>query len=332
MKTYRIIIRPETAFATPIVGDTLFGQMCWAIVELFGEPRLENCLKGYLNNDPFMVVSNAFVKDHLLLPSVPSFYWQNDQGIDRKVLKGKRWIAETDFQACESSDWQQKAKSDSEIAHNILSDQEKNLKIEAPKLMMNATQMHNTLNRATSSTGSGQFAPFESGLTWLNQDQAWQVFILVREDALTEIELIQVVEHIELMGYGRDASTGLGKFTVELVEESVLPKGKGIHNAYMTLSNCCPQGHGFVAERSFYLTNTRFGRHGNVMATSGAPFKKPILMAEAGAVFAPDNYEERLFVGQGITKISVDDKTVHQGYAPVIGINIDFDRLMINEG
>lgn len=311
MKSYRVIIRPETAFATPIVGDTFFGQMCWAIVELLGESRLENCLQGYLNNDPFMVVSNAFVKDHLMLPTMPSFYWQNESSVDRKILKGKRWIKESILAEYQSYDWQKNAVSDNEVSDI---------------LMLNATQMHNTLNRETSSTGSGQFAPFESGLTWLNHDQEWQIFILVRADALSEDELTQIIEHIGFMGYGRDASTGLGKFKMVSLQESALPQAKGSHNAYMTLANCCPQGQGFIAEQSFYLASTRFGRHGNIMATSGAPFKKPILMAEAGAILSPQNYEPLSFIGQGITKISVDDRTVHQGYAPVIGVEIDGQR------
>ena len=36
MQAYRLIIQPETAFGTPLVGDTLFGQISWCIVEQIG--------------------------------------------------------------------------------------------------------------------------------------------------------------------------------------------------------------------------------------------------------------------------------------------------------
>lgn len=326
MKSYRVIIRPQTAFATPLVGDTLFGQICWAIVELFGESRLEHCLEGYLNDAPFMVVSNAFIMDHLLLPTIPSFYWNNTKNVDRKVLKGKQWVDEQTLLNSASVDWQQEAKSNSDIAQAWLTAEQKLLGMAPKKLQEIATQMHNTLNRQSGSTGTGQFAPYESSLTWFHPDLTWQIYILLREDALSESELQQVLTHVGTMGYGRDASIGLGKFHILSIEQRELPQTSGDHNAYMTLANSCVQGSFFINNRSFYLTHTRFGRHGNLMATSGVPFKKPILMAGASGVFAPEHYESRQFIGQGVSGISIDQRTVHQGYAPVIGVEIDYSR------
>lgn len=312
MKSYQVILQPKTAFATPLVGDTLFGQLCWALLELFGEERLEQCLEGYQNQTPFLVVSDAFLVDYFLLPTLPSFYWNNDGAIDRKILKGQRWIGETLLESKLSPDWQQHAKADSSIAKGELS--------------LNATQMHNTLNRESGSTGTGTFAPFESALTWFNSNLKWQLRILLDESKLSTQELFKMLEHVGFMGYGKDATTGLGKFLINTLEEKPLPELKGSYNAYMTLANCAPMQEGFREDKSFYLTTTRFGRHGNHLATSGTPFKKPLLMAETGAIFAPEIFSPKLFIGQGLSNISTHEKTVHQGYAPVIGVEIDYQR------
>ena len=95
----------------------------------------------------------------------------------------------------------------------------------------------------------------------------------------------------------------------------------------MTLAPCCPQGQGFDRAHSYYQTLTRFGRHGNVQATAGNPFKKPVLMAQSGAVFGGEQHG-RAWIGQGIGDISTTlPATVHQGYAPVIALNLELERL-----
>jgi len=75
------------------------------------------------------------------------------------------------------------------------------------------------------------------------------------------------------------------------------------------------------------LNRTRFGRHGNVQATAGNPFKKPVLMAQSGAVFSGERHG-RPWIGQGIGGISTTlPATVHQGYAPAIALNLELERL-----
>ena len=95
----------------------------------------------------------------------------------------------------------------------------------------------------------------------------------------------------------------------------------------MTLAPCCPQGQGFDREHSYYQTLTRFGRHGNIQATAGNPYKKPVLMAQTGAVFSGERHD-RPWIGQGIGGISASQpEAVHQGYAPVIALELEYERL-----
>ena len=92
MRTYRLTLQPATAFGTPLAGDTLFGQLCWALRHRLGNERLNDLLSGYTQGQPFAVVSDAFPQGFLPLPSLPSAFWQKS-AVDRKTLKKKRWVA-----------------------------------------------------------------------------------------------------------------------------------------------------------------------------------------------------------------------------------------------
>ena len=48
-------------------------------------------------------------------------------------------------------------------------------------------------------------------------------------------------------------------------------------------------------------------------------------MAKSAAIFTPEKYEPRLFLGNGLSGISNSQpNAVHQGYAPVLNLFVDF--------
>ncbi|UOO81240.1 hypothetical protein LVJ83_09705 [Uruburuella testudinis] len=307
MQAYQLTLRPETAFGTPLVGDTLFGQICWGIVEQYGEALLESCLQGYTKGSPFLVVSDAFPKGYVPLPTLPSAYWQQGEETDRKKLKKRQWLPESALGE-PSRRWQMKAKSSNDLV---------------PELISRHSQPHNSLNRQTHTTGAGTgFAPYESEQIWYAAGHEWQIYLLLDEGRLNAAQLQQVLTNIGLSGYGRDASTGLGKFSIIALEKTALFEQRS-GNAVFTLAASCPQGLGYDAAHSYYHTQTRFGRHGNIQATAGQPFKQPVLMAQTGAVFSgtPSGKHN---VGQGITGISQSQpQAVQQGYAPALSFDLE---------
>ena len=312
MQAYKLILRPETAFGTPLVGDTLFGQICWGIVEQYGTEKLKNCLQGYTENCPFLVVSDAFPEGFLPLPVLPSDYWQEGAETDRKKLKKKQWLSESAL-GSDSRLWQQQALSSADIS---------------PNLVGSHRQPHNSLNRQTHTTGAGgQFAPHESEQVWYGNGSLWAVYCLLDEACLKKEQLQQVLENTGRSGYGRDASAGLGKFSLEAFEESDLFQRHAAGSAVFTLAASCPQGLGYNPERSYYHTQTRFGRHGNIQARSGQPFKQPVLMAQTGAVFSGTPAGSP-YIGQGIGGVSLTQpQAVHQGYAPALFFDLNTEAL-----
>ncbi len=308
MKTYRITIETLTAFGTPLVGDTLFGQICWGIRHQFGNDRLETLLQGYTENQPFLVVSNAMPSGYIPLPTIPSNLWQEGDEKDRKKLKKKKWL---DIKSIEESTtrWQQKAVAESEID---------TFKVE------NSTQPHNSINRATSTTDDQRFAPYSQSQIWYGKETKLDLYVVLDEERFSIEDLKKVLTNIGTFGYGRDASVGLGKFVIDENVQAVQLSQQNA-NCYLTLANCSPANNYLDPNRSFYQVETRFGRHGDMDALGGQPFKKPIILAKAGAVFTPLNFEEKLFIGNGLTDVShSNDKAVHQGYTPVIALHIDF--------
>ena len=323
MQTLRFIIQPCAAFGTPLVGDTLFGQLCWALRHRFGNDWLTERLQGYGEGRPFMVLSDAFPLGTLPLPTVPPGCFQNSIE-DRKVLKKKRWLPLAVL-AADFPTWLGQARTDQEAADAVL--RANGSCLDNPALQKVAPQPHNTINRTTGTTGNGMFAPYTMPQIWFHPAMRFDLYAVIDESRITAEELTAALTDIGRSGYGRDASIGLGKFGIDgAAQPATLPQADKA-NAWLTLAPCAPQGQGFAGNRSFYRPLTRFGRHGDTAALSGNPFKRPLLLAGTGAVFAPANGgldSKRLFLGQGLTGVSTDPPAaVGQGYAPALAIRME---------
>lgn len=305
MQTYRFTLKTQTAFGTPLVGDSLFGQFCWAVVHRFGEDRLTTLLQGYSEQYPFAVISDAFPQGYLPLPTLPSNLWEKGEEQDRKKLKKKMWIAfEHHSQAVNI--WQKFAKNDAEIG--------------LQKTMQD--QPHNTLNRQTMTTGENEFVPYSMPQIWYPQHTELDLYVVFDDVRISLDEVTQCLSDIGKTGFGRDASIGLGKF--ELAQAQAVAFSTKNANACLTLANTAPQGLGLNSENSFYQLHTRFGRHGGLYALGSNPFKKPIILAKTAAIFAVENWHKP-FLGNGLANVSyAQEKAVHQGYAPVVPVFVDF--------
>lgn len=316
MKLYQITIKPLSAFGTPLVGDTLFGQLCWAVVHCFGQQRLKALLEGYSDQSPFIVISDAFPHSYIPLPTLPSDFWQWESNIDRqaerKVLKKLAYfpVNETNKKL---NQWQ-------EIAY---------LQKTHGNIVQKYTyvQFHNTINRQTQTTGIGQFSPFTTSQVMYKTESLFDLYFVLDEQRLNYEEMMHLFEYIGQFGFGRDASTGMGKFDIQNKENiQEVDFNKKAANAYLTLANSAPQHLGLDKKHCFYQIITRFGRHGSELALQASPFKRPIILAKTGAIFTPIQWQDRLFLGNGLTQVSQHQpNAVHQGYAPIIPVELDFN-------
>jgi CRISPR-associated protein Csm4 len=312
MQAYCVTLTPLSAFATPLKGDTLFGQLCWAIRNRFGEDRLTQCLDGYGTGHPFAVVSDAFPEEYLPLPKLPGMFYNEIPGTDRKAIKKRCWLPLSGFDR-PLNQWLAEAKTAADIAGK------------ANRLSEIHPQPHNTINRQTNTTGKDGFAPYSIDQEWFMPGVRWTIYLLLDSDKLSAEACRQCLTDIGNIGYGRDASIGLGKFIIESFTETALPK-QDQANACLTLAPCAPQGLGFDSQYSFYQLFTRFGRHGDIAVhLEGKPFKNPVLLAQTAAIFNTTPPASG-FIGQGLGGNGELSKTlsatVHQGYAPIVAVNL----------
>lgn len=311
MQCFSVTLTPLSAFATPLKGDTLFGQLCWAIRNRFGEASLTELLTGYTESRPFAVVSDAFPQGYLPLPKLPFSHYRPIDGTDRKAVKKRCWLPEKEIEK-PVSEWLGLAKTAADIAGDF------------GKLSEKHPQPHNTIDRRTNTTGEGGFAPYSIEQEWFIPGLRWHVYVLLDTERLSAEDCQDCLTDIGQFGFGRDASIGLGKFKLEAFQAAELPSQADADSS-LTLAPCAPQGLGFAPERSYYQLFTRFGRHGDIAVhQEGKPFKNPILLAQTAAIMAT-NPPASGFIGQGIGGNGELSKTlpatVHQGYAPVIAVN-----------
>lgn len=304
MKALTLTLRPLTPFGTPPAGDTLFGQLCWALALRHGESALERALQGYTEGHPFAVLSDAFPAGWLPRPTLPD-HAAGLPEVDpkqRKAWRRRQWLPAAGVHQ-PVAQWLQ-APRDEKIPW-----------------AREAMRTQNSINRLTGTTGHGQFAPRQVGQIAFEPQARLEVHVVHDPERLGADELRALVADIGATGFGRDASTGLGKFEIERVAER--PAGKGTRHA-MTLAPCAFDPGSIDAQGSWWLPLTRFGRHGGTAALGmgGGPFKRPILLARTGAVLRWREPQAPLFHGRGLggaaTPISaVIPGTVHQGYAPL---------------
>lgn len=318
MQTHKAVILPKAAFGTLPKGDTLFGQLCWALRNRFGEARLNDLLNGYTEGRPFAVISDALPSGHLPRPVLPTHWFDEVAGTDRKAVKKRAWLS---LEALKHpvAEWLSHCRAASEVPGAA---------------MLQRPQPHNSINRATNTTGNG-FDPYSMDQHWYGwmegdkqevlQTPQLDILVVLDETRLSAVELRTVLEDIGALGFGRDASIGLGKFEVVGFEAVDLP-AQADADAWLTLAPCAPQGLHWDDARCFYQPFTRFGRHGDIGVHLGNPFKTPVLLAETGAVLKPVSFELRSFTGQGLGgdgRLSKSlPQTVQQGYAPVVGIKL----------
>ena len=289
MKLYKTTFNPISNFATSLKGDTLFGQICWAIRYTFGNDKLESLLSTY-ETSPFLVVSDGFAKGYVPKPSLPSNLLGENNDLKKENRK-KVWLKLEELQ---NGDFL-KALKDEDV------------------LNINKTTIvvKNSLNYKTFSTDdSGVFSPYGESETIISPRD---IYFLIDINTFSLEELKQTIKTLSLMGYGKNTSIGKGFFEFDDFQEIELMNNS---KTFMTLSPVILNNQNI--KNCYYEPFTRFGKHSS--GTDANPFKKPILLANTSAVISFETEYSNFYMGKAIKGHSRDEKTVHQGYSIIIPI------------
>ena len=322
MQLIRFQISPQTSFTTEIKGDSLFGHLCWAYRENYGNDKLDQLLAKY-NDSPFIVCSDAFPTGYLPRPILPnSIFLENLNSKDqdkfinkRKEIKASKWI--------KSSFLLEGKQSLKNEMHKLIRDKSEQI-VKDPIISTIDFQTHCAINRQSSSTGDDEFAPRTKSRIFYDSKSLFDIYVLFDDKQITQKELNELLYYVGMCGYGAEASRGFGKFTVQnpqLHKKIDFTKCEYV----MTLSPFCPSDTDkstINKENSYYNVFTRFGRLGNINSQTKNPFKYPVLMIDTGSVLCyTQNAQEKC--GMGVNKIvNGNDKIVHQGYSINIPIKL----------
>lgn len=319
MRSYVVTLIPQGGFGTQLKGDTLFGHFCWQAAYDPGllEGGLDHWIACYAER-PCVVFSSAFFRLSaqfkgggyaLPRPVLPQrvLFGEGGEKTDRKTLMVQRKERQKMRWMKVGKDWSFHLGPDAYLDGAVRT----------------FSQPHNSISRLTGTTGEPPFAPFQEDAFVYAPGVELAVLVLVDEEATDSQRLNLALERIGRWGFGRNASTGLGRFLVKAVEETTLP-APGKATACYTLAPAVPE-QGFYKEQ-FFNPFVRFGKHGDRAATGSNPFKNPVVMADEGAVFFPGNRVvfSKPYLGRAVTGVSLSEpRAVAQGYSPYLPLTVE---------
>lgn len=277
MPDYLVRIRPESAFGTPLHSGTLFGHLCWAWRHSYGEDSLVKWLAD-LRAEPFLI-SDGMPAGRLPRPELPAPRPRKKPSLkEAERFKGawkRRWLRRETFLKIRSG------LSPEKLLEALLAEKEEEERSGAARTrwFQAARVPHNTINRLTGRTPERGGLFFMEDL-WPEEGCEAEVWVCC---SLERRELERLFRLVGGLGYGRDASTGRGRFgcDVEPAPEGVLG---GDWPRRMSLS------HGTLTANmgdARYRLRTHYGRLGSLWATGGEPFKYPLTLLAPGATFRP---------------------------------------------
>lgn len=327
------VIEPRSAFLTPLQADTLWGMLAWACRWVYGEAELNNFLALQSDGSPRLLLSDAFPDGYLPRPLQPLTAPKIRQAIERRGIK------ESDEDYLEAlaaaKDWLKQTYLDREQVFNLLTGVTTQTILLSDGLteLMNARRTgkfrkseieehprrHNIIDRIRGGSlrENGLYTHQEM---WLHR--RWSFYLRTTYDATW---LRPLLDYVAEAGFGKRASTGLGRFAVlelrALKSHEQFPAVADA-NGFLTLSSAYVPTASEMTAGAFYALHLKRGKLGSAMPTSspGGFLKYPIAMCRAGSVF-PANDPTRRWFGQMLGGVHREHTEVrHYGFAfPVPG-------------
>ena len=288
MALYRVTIQLTSPLVTPLKGDTIWGHVVWGIANHEGESAVQEFLDGCGGTEPVFVASSAFPSGFICKP-LPAPYARKaqlspDDYAQIKKFKKERYVRASDY-----------------------------LDVPAPvqdggeNPFKSVVLTHNSMDRFSNTvTDGGLYAVTEQ---WAKQ-RDFDIYIA---STYTAERVGQLCGWAFENGYGADASTGRGNFTMTGKAAEVHPKRGG--GEYMALAPFfLPQQSGVTNLRAD--TFIRNGKIGGAFASILPPWKKTVVLYDEGAVFTSDHSLQ--YVGELLRNMHTDARICQSGFAPVI--------------
>jgi len=265
MKWYRVNLELSSGTASAWQADTIFGHLCWGMRYLYGEAELGRFLDAYRDGSPPVLISNGFPGDLLPRPLLPTPDIPDNIELDeqRKQFREQKKARQTGYLTPEEF---QKATNGEML-----------LPSPKPPLERQVT-LKNQISRISGTTGGeGQLYTFEA-----DYQPAVSIYLKIGDDYIPVVEKL-FTEYIARSGYGKRKTVGYGQVAGITFEPFTGFSSPESANGFVSLSNFVPVA-GDPVNGSWQIL-VKYGKLGEDYAIQGEPFKKPLLMLQAGAAF-----------------------------------------------
>lgn len=289
----RYILTPLSPWGSRLRSSTLYGLICWHVAEQEGDNKCQELIAAFAAGQPPFQVSSALPAGHLPMPmlapiSRKDFRQLAGHGSEEGLfLALQRYKKFRKLPGLPLALWQ---KHKGELSSRALFASYQETQADgtgSPHAdsaspggehgrrggIKRAFEPHVSIDRETGSARDGQL--FFVPLDYFNHGQRFHLYA----DASDPAWLRHYLESIGDQGFGPDASTGKGRFAVDLdgdfqAENFAVPGA----NARLLLSVCASLRMGTL--QGYYKQEVMRGKTG---PGYGNPFKKPFLMLQEGA-------------------------------------------------
>ena len=278
MKSLKIYIKPLSSFKTKFHSDTLFGQFCWMYGYLCGFNKLEEIIRN-IDKDYFIAFSDGFVDDLLPRPLIEPHSFEDYE------LKNAKEYKKTEFVNAKFLIENRKNLNDKSIFEFC-----RNSKIKKEEASNTVNILKNSINKISGTASEGHL--YNSEETYFNDNVKIAIYVKYNESVIPKDELLNIINQMGTLGFGKDASTGKGKFKMDGGNSSItddepeeLQYFDGA-NAFMSLSHGIPEIYNGKpdCELNYGKIMTKFPKHGGFLA-NGDYFKNPFIAYKPGSTF-----------------------------------------------
>lgn len=319
MKNFKIKITLKSSVITPFHSDTIFGHICWGFYYLYGKEDFMKFLKSFENENPAIILSNAFPENFLPMPILSPMNIEAGTSVDDRIKtfrNYKRFIKEKLIKKRVFDELNKEGLSEKKLLERYKNGS-------SGEISVTDEFLHTSINRLSGSALEGYL--YEQEESFYKDNMAFDLYCKIA-DPMTEGRLEKCFEYINNSGFGKDKSSGKGRVEFTISDEDIIFSSSGC-NAFMNLSNYMPGKNDPIS--GYYKLFTKFGKLGGYFANSSydgsgivKPFKKPVMMMVPGSTFLlTDRIRE--FYGKVVDNLKMMDGYIkHYGLSYPVPVNI----------